>query len=151
MGHPSVPTYDDARLILKLYELRREEKMRAARDWYVRKFFPRTVEDVRSALAQGSPESAYLRMVAGYWDMAASFVVAGILNADLFFESAGEMLLVWTKIQPFLADLRRETPNLLANVEKAIAMVPRTSERIERLRLQLSRSAESATAAPATR
>ena len=35
----TVPTYEDAQLVLKLYELRREEKLRAARSWFVTSSF----------------------------------------------------------------------------------------------------------------
>ena len=80
----TVPTYEDAQLVLKLYELRREEKLRAARDWFISKFFPQTADDVT---ALTGTENAYYRMVTTYWEMAASFVVRGILNADLFLAS----------------------------------------------------------------
>jgi hypothetical protein len=141
----SVPTYEDARLILKLYELRREEKMRAAREWYARRFFPQSIEDVRAALAPANPESAYLRMIFGYWDMAASFVVRGVLNSELFFESAGEMIFVWAKIEPFIAALRAETKTpLLANVERALSAVPWVPERIRVLRERMPRLRDAA-------
>src|SRR6266404_5879628 len=91
----TVPTYEDAQLVLKLYELRREEKLRAARDWFGTKFFPQKAEDVT---ALTGTENAYYRMVTTYWDMAASFVARGILNADLFLDSGGEIIVVWTKL-----------------------------------------------------
>src|SRR6478672_3637310 len=81
MPKHSVPTYEDARLVLKLYELRREEKLRAARDWFGGKFFPQTAEEVT---ALTGTDNVYYRMVTTYWEMAASFVVRGILNTDLF-------------------------------------------------------------------
>lgn len=36
--------YESADLILKLYDLRREEVMRKAREWYMRQFHPRAHE-----------------------------------------------------------------------------------------------------------
>jgi len=35
---PIQATYDDANLILRLYELRREEKLRQAREWFAANF-----------------------------------------------------------------------------------------------------------------
>lgn len=143
--HKSVATYEDAKLILKLYELRREEKMRAAREWYARRFFPQSFEDVRSALAPMNPENAYLRMIFGYWEMAASFIVHGVLDADLFFESGGEMVFMWAKIEPFIAELRAEMKApVLANVEKALAGVPWVPERVRVLRERMARLREAA-------
>src|SRR5690242_1017797 len=92
-------TYEDANLILRLYELRREEKLRAARDWVGRSFSATTPEELMAALPPGSQENAYFRMVIGYWEMAASFVASGVLNKELFFESNGEMLFLWEKVR----------------------------------------------------
>ena len=57
----SVPTYEDAKLILKLYELRRDEKLRQAREWFARKFFPRSVADVQAAMAPDNPDNVWRR------------------------------------------------------------------------------------------
>ena len=105
----SVPRYDDARLILKLYELRRDEKMRAARDWFGTKFLPATIEDVKAVSGSTGPENAYYRMVTSYWDMAASFVARGILNIDLFLDSGGEMLFVWSRVAHLGSGPRRRS------------------------------------------
>ncbi|MGH9831245.1 MAG: DUF4760 domain-containing protein, partial [Blastocatellia bacterium] len=95
----SKATYDDAQLILRLYELRREEKMRQARDWYTGKFFPQTMDDLKVIQNFAVPENAYFRMVTSYWDMVASFIVQGVLNPELFIESGGEMIFVWAKVE----------------------------------------------------
>src|ERR1700682_2388523 len=126
MQTPIPPTYDDAVLVLKLYELRREERLRAAREWFATRFFPQAYEEVRAVALGTGIENAHWRMVTSYWDMAASFVARGVLHPELFFDSGGEALFVWAKLEPFIAQLREETqaPRLLANVERAIAMVP---------------------------
>jgi hypothetical protein len=69
----------------------------------------------------GTEHNAYFRMVASYWDMAASFVVRGIVHEDLFFESSGEMLIVWEKTKELTGDMRRvrKNPLLFRNLEKA--------------------------------
>lgn len=135
MADKSVPTYEDAELVLKLYELRREEKLRAARDWYRTKFFPQSFEDVQAVLSPANPDNVSWRMVTSYWDMAASFVSHGVLNAELFLESSAEMLLVWSRLEDFIPRLRLEYgPRILANVEKTIARVPWAAERVRQFK-----------------
>jgi hypothetical protein len=113
-------TYDDANLILHLYELRREEKLRQARDWFAKNFRATTAEETMKAIPMGSPENAYFRMVVSYWEMAASFVTAGVLNQELFFESNGEILGVWERIRAILPGFRAMTknPESWKNLEK---------------------------------
>ena len=76
-------TYDDANLILRLYEIRREDKMRAARSWFASTFRPKTIEEMNLVAAPGSPENANMRQVTSYFEMVASFVTAGVLNKEL--------------------------------------------------------------------
>jgi hypothetical protein len=139
-------THEDAQLILKLYELRRDEKMREARDWYLRKFFPQTMDDVRAYSSLAVTENTYMRMVTSYWDMAASFVVLGAVNPELFMESSQEMIMVWAKLEPFIAQIREESraPFYLSNVEQAIKMVPAAAERLEYMRRIMPRMREMA-------
>ena len=116
------PTATDAELILKLYDLRREPEMRKARNWWLVDFWPQTVEDfIKVASALGTQENAWLRQVAGYWDIAASLVLHGIINAELFLEGgvSGEMVFLYAKVQPILKDLREkmQSPGLFSNVE----------------------------------
>ncbi|MEO8432334.1 MAG: hypothetical protein ABI592_12550 [Acidobacteriota bacterium] len=134
MPRKSVATYHDARLVLDLYELRREERLRAARDWFVQRFSPKTLDDVRG-LPAGSPENASYRMVTTYWDMAASLIVHGVLDSDLFLESGGEMLVVWTKLEPLVPAIRKElNARLLLNVEKVVQASPHAQERVAGMR-----------------
>lgn len=124
--------HEDAQLILKLYELRREEKLRAARDWFATEFFPESIDDFKAVFAPGSPHNAHFRMVVSYWDMAASFAVAGALNAELLLESSGELCLVWAKLEEFIRQLREESrlPEYLRNIEAVINMVEWAPERV---------------------
>jgi hypothetical protein len=117
----SQPTYDDANLILRLYELRREEKMRAARNWFVANFRCKTMAEMQALCPPGTEQNAYYRQVVSYWDMAGSFVNTGILNPDLFFANTREILLVWERIKPLIAEIRAafQDPTYLSNLEKA--------------------------------
>ena len=99
-------TYDDVKLILKLYELRREPRMREARKWFSEKFKAKTMEEVAALCPPGSEENASLRMVTSYWDMAASFVAGGVLSQELFFQNCREMLFVWERIRDTVPQAR---------------------------------------------
>ena len=88
-------TYQDAELVLKLYEMRREDRMRTARAWYFANFKVQSLAEMMEKFPPGSEPNASFRMVTSYWDMAASFVVRGVLHEELFFENNTEMLVVW--------------------------------------------------------
>ena len=111
-------TYDDANLCLRLYELRREETMRKARNWFAT-FSANNLEEMQKATPMGSPENAYLRMVTSYWDMAATFVTSGVLNEELFMQTNGEALFVWEKVRHLVPGIREanKMPHYLANLE----------------------------------
>jgi hypothetical protein len=145
----SVPTYQDAHLVLELYELRREEKLRAAREWFLQKFFPTSIDDVKAVQGSTGNENLYFRMVTTYWEMAASFVVRGVLNADLFLDSGGEMIVVWTKLEPFVAQVRTGigSDRFLVNVEEVVRSSERAQDRVRITRERLASRLR--TAAPA--
>jgi len=136
----SVPTYQDAQLVLKLYELRREEKLRDAREWFRQKFFPTSVDDIKAVQGSTGNENTYFRMVTTYWEMAASFVVRGVLNAELFLDSGGEMIFLWTKLEPYVAQLRTAPGGdmFLVNVEKVVNSSPRAQDRVRKTRERLA-------------
>jgi hypothetical protein len=119
-----------ADLILKLYDLRREKKMREARNW-IFGFNPTSVDEYWQTMMD--PEvGGYLRMVVSYWDMAAALVNHGAIDADLFNETVGEHIMVFAKLQPILAELRErfQNPNALKNLEKVIMDRPDGAERV---------------------
>lgn len=117
---PKKPTSADAQLVLQLYDLRRESEMRKARAWFVG-FWPANANDILEVVNNfGTQENAWFRQVTGYWDMAASLVLSGALNEDLFTDTNGEMWFVFSKLNPFLAEAREKLkrPQLLSRVEK---------------------------------
>jgi hypothetical protein len=102
------PTYDDANLVLKLYDLRREERLRKARAWFAGNFKNvTTLEQFQKLCPPGTDENASFRMVTTYWDMAASFVTNGILNEAIFYESGRELLVVWERTKDYVAAFRQ--------------------------------------------
>ena len=97
---------DEAMLILKLYELRRDERMREARDFVFRQYAANTIEEHAALCPAGSKNDASFRMVVSYWDMACSFVIAGILNEELLLKNNGELLLVWARMGAIVPAIR---------------------------------------------
>jgi hypothetical protein len=140
-------TYDDANLILKLYELRREEKLRDAREWFALEFFPQSMDDFKGVQVPGSKENTYFRMVTSYWDMAASFVTSGVLDAQLFLQSGGEMLFIWAKMGDFVETFRQNagSPEYLSNIEKVIGMAPGAADRVAAVKKMIARMRENLT------
>ena len=104
---PTQPTYDDVNLILKLYDMRREDRMRQARAWFTASFKVKTIDELNAICPPGSEANASYRMVVTYWEMVASFITGGVLNQALFFESGRELLFVWERIRDVVPDLRR--------------------------------------------
>lgn len=102
MEKPSA--YESAQLILKLYELRRDPKMREARDWFIANFHPRKASDVVKVLSE--PDHWRYRMVAGYWDMAASFVNYGAIDMQMFLDACPESVSTFSKLEHLLPELR---------------------------------------------
>ena len=122
----SQATPADAELILKLYDLRREPVMREARS-FIFGFAPQSIDDVMAILSDfSSKENAYLRQVFGYWGMAASLVLHGALNEDLARDNFPEMLFVYAKFEPFMAEARKRTgmETFGANVQKFVESSP---------------------------
>ena len=117
--HPR-PTYDDANLILRLYEMRREARMRQARAWFTATCKGvQSFEELIKLAPPGSEENASFRQVVTYWDLVASFIASGILHKELFFQSGRELLLVWERVKDFLPSAREtyQDPNYLKNLE----------------------------------
>jgi hypothetical protein len=120
---------ESANLILKLYELRREPVMREARNFFM-SFNPTSLQEYMGGMM--GPNSGHIRMVTSYWEMAASFVTSGAIDADLFEASAGEHIVVFGKLEPILPDLRQAmgNPNLLKNLEQVCISAPGGLERV---------------------
>src|SRR6266567_4456538 len=127
---------EEAGLILKLYELRREEVMRKARDWYFRDFNPQTLADFNSAIF--GEHSGHLRMVVTYWDMAAALVNNGAIGMELFNDANGEHVGVFSKIELLLGEVRAAYgPQFAANLEKLIDAMPNGRQRSAQTREQM--------------
>ncbi|HYX27375.1 MAG TPA: hypothetical protein VE863_02315 [Pyrinomonadaceae bacterium] len=125
--------HEDADLILKLYDLRREAVMREARNWWFT-FNPTSVQDVMTTMM--GPQSGYLRMVLSYWDMACAMVLSGAIDEELFNTTNGEHMIVYMKIQPVLKDLRAmfDNPDFAKSLETVVTRMPNIEARMASMR-----------------
>jgi hypothetical protein len=135
---------ESADLILKLYDLRREEVMRKARSWMFG-FNPTSAAEYMQTMMD--PEvGGYVRMVYSYWDMAASLVNHGAIDAEMFSDTAGEHIFVFAKIEPFLGELREmmQSQDAFKHLEKVIMDSPNGAERLAKTQEWLKSMAERA-------
>jgi hypothetical protein len=134
-------TPQDADLILKLYDLRREATMREARNWMFT-FNPTSAQDVIDTLL--GEHSGHYRMVISYWEMAAAMVNNGSIDEKLFNEANGEHLFVYSKIQPVIEEIRTMfgSPDFLKNLETLVKRIPNHEETISTMRERMKKFAE---------
>jgi hypothetical protein len=126
----SKPTHEQAQLHLQLYDLRREARLRQARDWFQQNFFAETFEDANRIAAPGTESGTFVGMVIGYWEQACALLNYGLLHEDLFFETSGEFFGVWELLKPVVPQFREQfaDKNMLANLEKAAERYEKWSE-----------------------
>jgi len=141
----------DVMALLKLYELRREELMRQARAWFVSEFNPQSAKEMVKLILSGQKQSAYYRMVASYWDNAASFVNNGGIDEKMFLEANSEHVAVFAKLQTLLPQVREMIgePNYLMNLERLVMRVPDVEKKLENQRKLMKRWARTSEAAAA--
>lgn len=124
---------EEGGLILKLYELRREDTMRKARDWYFRDFNPQSMADFSEAMF--GEHSGHLRMVVSYWDMAAALVNSGAISMDLFNSTNTEHVGAFSKVELLLGEIRQAYgPQFAVNLEKLIDATPDGRKRVAAIR-----------------
>jgi len=125
--------HEDADLILKLYDLRRETVMRDARNWWFG-FNPTSVQEVMSVMV--GEHSGHMRMVLSYWDMACAMVLSGAIDEDLFNTTNGEHLVVYMKIEPVLQELRAmfDNPDFAKSLETVVKRMPNIESRMANMR-----------------
>jgi hypothetical protein len=133
--------YKDADLILKLYDLRREKTMREARNWFFT-FNPQSPKDFMDVLT--SDKSGLYRMVISYWEMAASLVNHGAIDAEMFNDANGEHLFVYAKLEPFIPAMRDEmgSPQFLEHLEKVVKEIPEYETKLNAIRERIQKIVE---------
>ena len=137
-------TAEDAKLILQLYEMRREEVMRKARGFMTGpEFMPTSAKDLMDMVMTDPEKSAYFRQASSYWDMVAALVNHGTIDASLFYDTNGEYFAVWAKIGDLVSELREIFgPQYLKNLEQLIANQPDGAMRIQMFKERYKKIAE---------
>ena len=132
--------HEDADLILKLYDLRRETVMREARNWMFT-FNPTGVQDVLETMV--GEHSGHLRMVISYWDMACALVNNGAIDEGLFNQTNGEHIFVYMKMEPVVEDLRAmfDNPEFLKNLETVVRRIPDIDKKLPAMRERMAKFA----------
>lgn len=113
---------------MKLYDLRREPKMREARNWFI-SFFPESTDDIMRAMIDEATSANY-RMVTSYWDMAASFVNMGAIDEKMFLASGNEAWVTYSKVYTFIGEIRETLGNdaVMKNLEELLMRQPNAVE-----------------------
>jgi hypothetical protein len=114
------PTHEQAQLHLQVYDLRREARLRQARDWFQQNYRAETFEESMRIAPPGTENGAFVGMVIGYWEQASALLNYGLLHEDLFFETSGEFFAVWEALKPVVPQFRERmvNPKLLENLEQ---------------------------------
>jgi hypothetical protein len=125
------PTHEQAQLHMQVYDMRREARLRQARDWFFKNYIVENLEDARRIAGPGTEGGAFAMMVLTYWDQACALLNYGLLHEDLFFETSGEFFGVWESAKPVVPEFRELLANkqFLAHLEKAAQRYESWSEK----------------------
>lgn len=116
---------DSASVVLNLYNLRRDAEMRAAREWYMTQFRPESAQGIVKLLTESFEGSRYYRMVTSYWDMAASFVINGAVDRDVFLGANTEHVAIYARVHPYLEEVQKMyRPTYLKNLQTLVLSMP---------------------------
>ena len=115
------PTHEQAQLHLQVYDLRREARLRQARDWFQQNYKAETFDEATKLMQPGTESNTFTGMVIGYWEQACALLNYGLLHEGLFFETSGEFFMVWEALKPAAAEFREafKDKNMLSNLERA--------------------------------
>ena len=115
------PTHEQAQLQLKLYDLRREPRLRQARDWFFKNYNVNSFDDAMRIASPGTEQGTFVGMVLGYWEQACALLDYGLLHEDLFFETSPEFFGVWEQVKATVPQARESFVNkqFLSHLERA--------------------------------
>lgn len=132
---------NSALVIIELYKIRTGQLMREARSWFVSEFAPQSGKEIVQLMLSGEKPSSYYRMVASYWDTAASLVNNGGVDEKMFLDANTEHLVVFAKLQPFISEVREMIgePDYLSQLERLVMKVPNLQKKLENRRTLLER------------
>ncbi|MEK7408143.1 MAG: hypothetical protein AAB225_23985 [Acidobacteriota bacterium] len=121
------PSREDAHLILRIYDLRNQDKLQKAREWLLTLFQARDMDEFREVCPPSWETYADFHRAVSFWQMVASFLTSGVLHATLFFQTDLELLAVWERIHHLVPELRAaaNNPGLYRDLEVAAGMARR--------------------------
>ena len=125
------PTHEQAQLHLEVYDLRREARLREAREWFFKNYIVDSFDDARRIAAPGTESGALAMMVLSYWEQTCALLNYGLLHEDLFFETSGEFFGVWERVKPIVSEMRNlfVNPQFLGHLEQAAQRFESWSEK----------------------
>lgn len=140
---------NSALVIIELYKIRTGTLMRDARAWFVSEFAPQSGKEIVQLMLSGEKQSSYYRMVASYWESAASLVNNGGVDEKMFLDANTEHLVVFAKLQPYIPEVREMIgePDYLSQLERLVMKVPNLEKKLENRRTLLERWHQSGAAA----
>jgi hypothetical protein len=141
-GEHEMAVAADAEVVLELYKLRQEETLRAARKFMASEFWPKDLEELRAvSRATATDQNAYWRQVISYWEMAASLVLRGAVDAELFLDSNVEGLFLYAKFHHWHVMTEKESGNpFMKNTATLIERFPAAKATYERVLKSLEAS-----------
>ncbi len=115
------PTHEQAQLHLQVFEMRREARLRQARDWFFKNYAAENIDEAMRIAAPGTEAGTNVMMVLGYWEQACALLNYGLLHEDLFFETSGEFFGVWETVKATVPQFRQRFVHnqYLGHLEKA--------------------------------
>ena len=131
------PGFRDGYFAIKLYELRRDEDLRAARDMVGEEIFLKSWEEVKPLLAYDHPKNARLRQVVGYWELAASLVLRGMLHPDVYLDVCDEGLFTYAVLEENLPKIREIRPTFFQKTDAVIQEHPKIKGRVMEIRTRI--------------
>jgi len=123
----------DTMAILKLYELRRDEQMRAARQWYFSEFAPASAMDIIALYAGGGRASVNFSDFVSYLDTAPLVIVKGRIDPKNFPSANSEHIFVYAKIADYLDEVRAmfREPDFFIHLETLCKAMPDFEQKLE--------------------
>lgn len=125
---PEAPGYHDADLLLRTFDLRREPRLRGARDAMMGKYSPKDFPP--DGFMKPSAATRAWGMVWGYWEMVCALIEKGLLNEDLFNSCTAEHVFLYFRYRPVIEAARQQfqMPDMLRNVEKVARRHPHAAQ-----------------------
>ena len=148
-GKNSGADHGDAQIVLRLYDFRREAKMREARNFITGEWWPANSEEALKVVSGfGTIENQHFRQVYTFWEMASTLVLRGALNGELFDDWSSELYFCFAKLKPHLKAIREAVgPKAFSNMERITQRTPESQEKLKATEARLKKAMASRAAA----